>query len=246
MRISVCEQNARLQQQAIELSTIRDMKRAVPEITSLWCASQWKSHEHTLPNKDLPYNNFAGRRLALPCFTTITMYTPRQPSSSLPPAQSSLDPSTGIRVVIKPSQSAYFAGEPFTCTITFTNTRPSAPSSQIRSLSGTFNPSHKRAAHSVSSAPLARPPTSPGTPKTAQPFLSHQTREGNTEDKVQRKGLIGKPITVATAVLEKKRRNVTRSLSVDITPQDIVNRLSDQSSPHPPQIARAQSEKTCM
>lgn len=172
------------------------------------------------------------------------MYTPRQPSLSLNPPQSSPDSSTGIRVVIQPSQSAYFAGEPFSCTVTFTNTRHAVPSSRVRSHSVSFNPSHKRAAHSVSSAPLARPPTSPGTPKTAQPFLASQNREGDAEGRVSRKGLIGKPATAAAAVLEKKRRNVTRSLSVDITPQDIIKRLADQNVPHPP--IPPQPKRSCM
>ncbi|KAF8508516.1 Rgp1-domain-containing protein [Gautieria morchelliformis] len=171
------------------------------------------------------------------------MYTPRQPSSSLTPSQSSLDPSTGIRVVIQPAQSSYFAGEPFTCTVTFTNTRTAVPSPQVRSLSASFNPGHRRAAHSVSSAPLARPPTSPGTPKTAQPYLAHQNREADAEDRVKRKGMLGKPTTTA-AVLEKKRRNMTRSLSVDVTAQDLIKRLADKNSSRSASAVRAQSEQT--
>lgn len=174
------------------------------------------------------------------------MYTPRQPPSSLTSAHSSLDPNTGIRVVIQPTQSSYFAGEPFTCTVTFTNTRSAAQSSRVRSLSASFNPGHKRAAHSISSAPLARPPTSPGTPKTAQPFLAHQNRETDVGDSVRRKGLIGKSDNVRTAVLEKRRRNITRALSVDIAPQDIIKRLADPNSPHPLPLSRVQSERSCM
>ena len=191
------------------------------------------------------YTSFAGRRRKFPCLTS-TMYTPRQPPSSLSPSQSSPDPSTGISVVIQPSQSSYFAGEPFSCTVTFTNTRCAAPSSHIRSHSVSFSPGHKRAAHSVSSAPLARPPTSPGITKTTQPFLAYQNKDGDAEGRVSRKGLIGKPATTPAAVLEKKRRNVTRSLSIDLTPQDIIKRRTDQNSPHPPPLPRPQSERSCM
>lgn len=51
------------------------------------------------------------------------------------------DPQTGIRIAIEPSQSAYFAGEPFTCTITFSNvragelTRPRPIGGNIKTLS---------------------------------------------------------------------------------------------------------------
>ncbi|KAH6905798.1 Rgp1-domain-containing protein [Coprinopsis sp. MPI-PUGE-AT-0042] len=142
---------------------------------------------------------------------------------------SAYDPETGIRVLIKPSQSSFFAGEPFSVSITFINTRippeqpqPSIPSSHFLDPSlGLINggskpptpgptsssfsrpyshsisssqsalPSptfrnangngvstdsvtnvttkrfhHRRGAHSISSAPLARPPTSPGIPRS--------------------------------------------------------------------------------
>ncbi|KAF8584974.1 Rgp1-domain-containing protein [Ramaria rubella] len=170
------------------------------------------------------------------------MYTPRQPSSSSSRDQSSVDPNTGIHVVIQPSQSSYFAGEPFTCTVTFTNTRSAIPLQPVRSLSASFTPRHKRAAHSVSSAPLARPPTSPGTPKTAQPFLTQQSREEDRGDIARRRGLIGKPASVATAVLEQKRRTPTRSLSVDFSPQDLAKRLDDTDLLRPGTLLRSQSE----
>ncbi|KAJ7619056.1 hypothetical protein B0H17DRAFT_1114016, partial [Mycena rosella] len=75
----------------------------------------------------------------------------------------------GVRIVVTPAQSSYFAGEPFSVTITFTNTRAPAPSPSRVSATSAHASSyggHKRNAHSISSAPLARPPTSPGTPRT--------------------------------------------------------------------------------
>lgn len=60
-----------------------------------------------------------------------------------------------VRVEISPAQASFFAGEPFAATVCFTNVAAPEPS-PVRA--------HKRGAHSVSSAPLARPPTSPGLP----------------------------------------------------------------------------------
>jgi hypothetical protein len=73
------------------------------------------------------------------------------------------DPS--IRVQVSPSQNAYFAGETFSVTITFTNTRLPVNSNVTPDPASVPAPpqkSHRRNAHSISSAPLARPPTSPG------------------------------------------------------------------------------------
>ncbi|KAH9947070.1 Rgp1-domain-containing protein [Amylocystis lapponica] len=124
-----------------------------------------------------------------------------------------------IRVVVTPSQASYFAGEPFSVTITFTNTRtpdPKPPRSSSHSLSAT----HKRSAHSISSVPLSRPPTSPGTPRTALPNPSARNAGG---DKVStRKGLIGrvqrsKGVTDLPQPVDlTKKRLMAKSLSISI------------------------------
>jgi hypothetical protein len=144
-----------------------------------------------------------------------------------------------IRVVITPSQSAYYAGEPFTVTITFTNTRTVEDSGPARSGRPSF--SHKRNAHSISSAPLAKPPTSPGipsasvTPRTAgrssSPFgvaASRRVPGGS----LKRRGLVGAGVTLdaedassgdaaseGADPVHSRRRAAGRSLSVDITPR---------------------------
>ncbi|TFK28374.1 Rgp1-domain-containing protein [Coprinopsis marcescibilis] len=167
----------------------------------------------------------------------------------------SFDTETGIRVIIKPSQSSYFAGEPFSVKITFVNTHslpeyhhPSYPPagssatstdantpthphflpanasgpSSSSSISGPSSSSsaffpphsasssnvksyypvskgtmkHKRGAHSISSAPMARPPTSPGTPRSPSvvptPSLIARAKSmGANEEPLVRKGLVG-------------------------------------------------------
>jgi hypothetical protein len=131
---------------------------------------------------------------------------------------------SGVRVVVTPAQSSYFAGEPFTVTITFTNTR--TPSSTPA------RHSHKRGAHSISSAPLARPPTSPGTPltpRTAAPHVPPSFKNG--AGKLARKGLIGKKEVTGSDVLpdlmdQRRKRLLGRSLSVTIAPQDLDSQLS--------------------
>ena len=127
----------------------------------------------------------------------------------------------GILVSVEPQQSSYFAGEPFSAKITFTNTRPVSISSAHNQAASTFSktgiavpprPSsaagsgfkHKRGAHSITygSAPLANPPTSPGAPHftfaSSTPSLSHP-HAVNKPNKVTRKGLIGRrPPSFAT------------------------------------------------
>ncbi|KIN99061.1 hypothetical protein M404DRAFT_823743 [Pisolithus tinctorius Marx 270] len=102
---------------------------------------------------------------------------------------------SAIRVQVTPSQASYFAGEPFTVTITFTNTRtPESPRARSSNSSNT----HRRGSHSISSAPLARPPTSPGLCNKS----TNNIKGGGCQD-----------------VLEQKRRSLlekSRSLSVDI------------------------------
>jgi hypothetical protein len=135
-----------------------------------------------------------------------------------------------VRVVVTPSQSSYFAGEPFSVTITFTNTRspeagPSKPSPLI----------HKRGAHSISSAPLARPPTSPGTPRSAntQSLLKAQPHT----DVPRRKGLIGKkkppPLLLGVGELpdlieqRRKRQLAPKALSVSLSPHELENEIGE-------------------
>ena len=134
-------------------------------------------------------------------------------------SRSSGDLDSGIRVVVTPSQSSYFAGEPFSVTITFTNTR-SPEFLPVRTASYT----HKRGAHSISSAPLARPPTSPGTPRTPVPAIPTHANNGGAS--IARKGLIGKGkgIEEVPGVLEQSRKKLfakSRSLSVTVAPHEV-------------------------
>ncbi|GLB36773.1 putative rgp1-domain-containing protein [Lyophyllum shimeji] len=144
---------------------------------------------------------------------------------------------SGVRVVVTPSQSSYFAGEPFSVTITFTNTRSPEP--------GSSRPhTHKRAAHSISSAPLARPPTSPGTPRTAVPSVHVQTKA--REDALARKGLIGKgpaPLKGAEELPElieqRRKRLLAKSLSVTIAPHELEEQLGEARVPMPASFMQA-------
>ncbi|KAJ7199627.1 Rgp1-domain-containing protein [Mycena pura] len=143
-------------------------------------------------------------------------------------AEAHLD--SAVRIVVTPSQSSYFAGEPFSVTVTFTNTRspdpgPSRAVSQPRS--------HRRNAHSISSAPIARPPTSPGTPRTphtAVPQTPPPRR--NRDEKPARKGLIGRtpsssptstspPASFPALVEMRRKKMLAKSLSVSIAPPDL-------------------------
>ncbi|OSD05766.1 Rgp1-domain-containing protein [Trametes coccinea BRFM310] len=138
-----------------------------------------------------------------------------------------------IRVVVTPSQASFFAGEPFSVTITFTNTRtPEAPVAPRPSYS------HKRGAHSISSVPLARPPTSPGTPRTVVPVFPSRAARGGTTS--QRKGLIGHGLSSKladeppSAEVLRKRLLASRSLSVTLAPQDLPSQdQSNDKSPSP-------------
>ncbi|KIK65894.1 hypothetical protein GYMLUDRAFT_70155 [Collybiopsis luxurians FD-317 M1] len=155
------------------------------------------------------------------------------------------DPDSPIRVVVTPSQSAYFAGETLSVTITFTNTRirsPSegatlaeVPSSSKLVPSRSASKTHKRASHSVSSAPIAKPPTSPAglyrprTPTTAavdsrpgSPSANVPVSLGLASDgtPMRRRGLVGKKIGSTTSVpdlVEQRRKKMlTKSLSLTI------------------------------
>lgn len=135
-----------------------------------------------------------------------------------------------IRVVVAPSQASYFAGEPFSVTITFTNTR-TPDATTPRSASHT----HKRSAHSISSVPMARPPTSPGLLKTALPAVP--TRNAESTVALTRKGLIGKGHTLnglgvnPGVVAVQARRPVSKSLSIHITAPDLEGESAKGKSP---------------
>lgn len=96
---------------------------------------------------------------------------------------------SSIKVKVSPTQSAYFAGETFTVEITFTNTRtPSPNNTPLVPASAPVQKSHRRNAHSISSAPLARPPTSPGLSPRPPDFIKAL---GSGIGEEGRKGLIG-------------------------------------------------------
>lgn len=134
---------------------------------------------------------------------------------------------SALHISVTPAQAAFFAGEPLTVTITITNTNtgavsydtPLAPTpntpytaspnpahgrSHSASLASARH-SHKRSTHSVSSVPMAHPPTSPGmgqirhTPSnslTGSASASASTSRVQIEDvrEIRRGGLIGKGI----------------------------------------------------
>ncbi|KAI9566972.1 Rgp1-domain-containing protein [Boletus coccyginus] len=133
---------------------------------------------------------------------------------------------SAIRVHVSPAQASYFAGEQFSVTITFTNTRtPESP--KVRN-------SHRRGAHSISSAPLARPPTSPGIPR--QTVLAPvSTPVNHARDMPARKRLVGQvpgKMDMST-VLEQKRQSLlekSRSLSIDISATELFPNGADESA----------------
>ena len=132
----------------------------------------------------------------------------------------SQDADSPIRVVVTPSQSACFAGEMMTMTITFTNTNTAQQTFPSRAVSQT----HKRSAHSISVVPLAQPPTSPRSPRTALPVMV--TRKPGESDLVERKGLIGRS--------ERRMRNSNRSLSLDMTFKGSGEASPQQETSSPP------------
>ncbi|KAL5534971.1 RGP1 [Sanghuangporus sanghuang] len=100
----------------------------------------------------------------------------------------------------------------------------------------TVSHTHKRAVHSISSAPLARPPTSPVTPRTAVPPIAPPTREGSkVKKKYERKGIIGVAIGSNGYGKEKDSHNTQRwkgkSLSVSLSPQDLDTALATPGTP---------------
>jgi RAB6A-GEF complex partner protein 2 len=158
---------------------------------------------------------------------------------------------SGIQVSVTPSQSAFFAGEVFSVTITFTNVRRAA-SARPQPRSASAVQTHRRGAHSVSSAPLARPPTSPGSPHSASVFKSAFPAGEETPQR-RRKGLVGQaelqnPRISAVASEEtfsaRRKRSSPKSLSVSITPNELVERLIGRpigSTPASPEVEEASS-----
>lgn len=125
-----------------------------------------------------------------------------------------------IHVSVVPSQASYFAGEPFSVTITFTNTRSPTQPTTVRSASQGSH--HKRSAHSISSVPIARPPTSPATPRT---IASTSFPRLDDETPVRRGliGLTGRNLNGGSrhSLSESKRRTMGKSASTSFTPQDL-------------------------
>ncbi|KAJ7115241.1 Rgp1-domain-containing protein [Mycena epipterygia] len=151
-----------------------------------------------------------------------------------------IDPA--VRIVVAPSQSSYFAGEPFSVTITFTNTRSAGP---VLSRTISHSHAHRRNVHSVSSAPITRLPTSPGTPRTPRTAVPVPPHAGQ-DSKPSKKGLVGRtsaPPTVPSsttgslpALVESRRKKMlSRSLSVSIAPPDL--HLTSRDGMHTPQSA---------
>jgi len=116
-----------------------------------------------------------------------------------------------MEVTIAPSSSCYFAGEEFRVNITFTNS--TAPSAVARS--------HRRG-HSISSAPLARPPTSPGT-------FGHKYAPGSPAavnsaplNVPWRRGLVGSPTPPEhPAKTRLKRISGSKSLSTSLSKAEV-------------------------
>ncbi|KAI5122696.1 hypothetical protein M0805_009749 [Coniferiporia weirii] len=133
---------------------------------------------------------------------------------------------TGIRVSVTPAQSAFFAGENFSVTVTFTNTRSTKPNPPVRAESRT----HKRTAHSISSAPLARPPTSPITPRTVIPVAPATHGSQRNKSKHERKGLIGLNEDDKPGHLRPAKG---KSMSVMLLPEDVADYLSSPSAGSP-------------
>ena len=140
---------------------------------------------------------------------------------------------TALRIVVTPSQSSYFAGEPLSVTVTIANTRSPQAQAQVVPPRST----HKRSAHSVSSARLARPPTSPGLPKSPSNAAPPRPCPPKSSAAPTRRGLIGvlsssqsPPHTENNENDEARggegvlgRRIPAKSLSVDIPLHELPN-----------------------
>lgn len=150
-----------------------------------------------------------------------------------------------IRVVVSPSQASYFAGEPFSVSITITNLRTPHTSVTPRSVSHSAY-IHKRGAHSVSYVPMARPPTSPGV-RTAVPASS--VRQFDERNSPVRRGIVGRgqppqgaDVLPETSESTKKRPLATKSLSVSITTHDLrEDTVQDPKGKSPARTLRTQA-----
>ena len=157
----------------------------------------------------------------------------------MPSVAPSEDVDSAVRVVVTPAQSSYFAGETFSVTITFSNTHSSTPPEAGPSSSNS-RPQHKRGAHSISSAPLARPPTSPGTPRMSA--LPPPSRPKRGDDLPTRKGLVGRARAPQSSenlpdlIEERRKKLLAKSLSVSIAPLELEEQLAvgtvATSAPH--------------
>ena len=148
-----------------------------------------------------------------------------------------------IRVVVSPSQASYFAGEPFTVTITITNLRAPQASLPPRAISQTYT--HKRGAHSVSYVPMARPPTSPGIrTASAAPFARHERRTP------VKRGIIGRghppqgaEVLPDAPEASKRRAPMNKSLSVSVATQSLRDDVVPEAkSKSPVRTLREQTE----
>ncbi|TCD68602.1 hypothetical protein EIP91_010393 [Steccherinum ochraceum] len=148
-----------------------------------------------------------------------------------------VDTNEPVRVVVTPSQASYFAGETFTVTITITNVRSQEPAPPIaRSASHSTGHVHKRGAHSISSVPLARPPTSPISRTTSQQGSTGAKQDGGLGTGVRR-GLIGnRPMKNGDSVVADsedadpgKRPSLAKSLSLSISPGEFQAHLKDET-----------------
>jgi RAB6A-GEF complex partner protein 2 len=153
-----------------------------------------------------------------------------------------------IEVTIGGCESSYFAGEQIELTVTFTNTntRPSSNSTAPASPNPPRSaPIHRRGTHSISSAPLPRPPTSPGI---HQSFQTHHrpSLSASSDSPRTRRGLIGLPSApvyslrpvqrntpVSAHISHAKRLASSRSLSVNLSLSQLEVVSSNSRAPSP-------------
>lgn len=150
---------------------------------------------------------------------------------------------TALRIVVTPSQSSYFAGETLSVTIAITNTR-SLQAQVVPPRSSTHT--HKRTAHSVSSARLARPPTSPGLPPKSPLNVAGPRPCPPKPPTPTRKGLIGGATSPEHNELRGEsvlaRRIAAKSLSVDIPSHELAKTLPDDTKMSPFRAMRRAGE----
>jgi hypothetical protein len=146
---------------------------------------------------------------------------------------------TALRIVVTPSQSSYFAGESLSVTIAITNTR----SLQAQVVPPRSTHTHKRSAHSVSSARLARPPTSPGLPKSPSNAVGPRPYPPKPSAPT-RKSLIGitSPGHEPRGESVLARRVAAKSLSVDIPSHELAKTLPDDMKMSPLRAMRRAGE----